>query len=252
MRFGLVQFRADKTDVEGSRRALATLAARAAVDVDLLVLPEMAPSGYTFADRAAVERVAEAPDGPTYRALADVARSHRCWVVCGFPERDGDRLFNAAMVLDPSGARVFVYRKTLLYDADVPWATPGDSGYRAFDTDAGRFGVGICMDLNDDRFLEWTASADLDAIAFPTNWVEDTESELDIHTWVYWAWRLQGQRAALVAANTWGSDAPGPTSPEGCTFTGESAVLQGGRIRGALGRTGDAVLRVTTRSRRRT
>ena len=249
MRFGLAQFRATKGDPDASRAALVALAEQAAVDADLVVLPEMAVSGYTFADRAAVARAAEAPDGETYRALARVARTNRCWLVCGFPERDADRLFNSAMVLDPSGARVFVYRKTLLYDADLPWATPGDSGYRAFDTEAGRFGVGICMDLNDDRFVAWTGSADLDAIAFPTNWVEDPNPEIEIHTWVYWAWRLEGQRAALVAANTWGTDGPSPVTPNGCTFTGESAVLQGGRIRGALGRTGDGVLRAVGRGR---
>lgn len=236
MQVGLVQFRATKADPDTSRSTLVGLAEQAAVGADLVVLPEMAVSGYQFADRAAVERVAEEVDGPTCGALAEVARTHRCWLVCGFPERDGDRLFNSALVLDPSGARVFVYRKTLLYDADLPWATPGDSGYRAFDTDAGRFGVGICMDLNDDRFLEWTAGAALDAIAFPTNWVEEKDPEHDIHTWVYWAWRMQGQRAALLAANTWGVD-------DVLSFTGESVVLKGGRVRGSLPRTGNAVLR---------
>lgn len=237
MRVGVVQYRAAKGHAEASRAELRALAERAAVDADLVVLPEMAVCGYEFADRAAVERVAELPDGPTFQALAPIARDRRCWIVCGFPERAGDRLFNAALVIDPTGARAFVYRKTLLYDADLPWATPGDSGYRAFDTEAGRFGVGICMDLNDDRFVAWTARADLDAIAFPTNWVEERDPAVEIHTWTYWAWRLQGQRAALLAANTWGADSV-------LSFTGESVVLKGGRVRGALPRTGNGVLKV--------
>jgi N-carbamoylputrescine amidase len=248
LRVGLVQFRAARTvkesarpglqPVEHQRRlaALAWLAERAAQDSDLVVLPEMAATGYVFPDRDAVAAVAEAPDGATFHSWSRIAREHRCWLVGGFPERDGDRLFNSALVLDPTGERAFVYRKTLLYDADRPWASPGDSGYRAFDTDSGRFGVGICMDLNDDAFLGWAKDASLDAIAFPTNWVD--EGTLEIPTWTYWAWRMRGLPGALLAANTWGSDG-------GFTFTGKSVILQNSRALAALPVSGNGVVRGT-------
>jgi predicted amidohydrolase len=243
MRVGAVQFRAHRTDLEGSRAALRALAERAAAGADLIVLPEMAVTGYVFADRDEAARVCEAAEGPTLAALAPIARTHGTWVVAGFPERDGDRLFNSALVIDPAGALQFVYRKTLLFDADLPWATPGDSGYRAFDTEAGRFGVGICMDLNDDRFCRWITAAQLDVVAFPTNWVEDPADPVD--TWSYWAWRLGSTGAALVAANTWGTD-------RGVQFTGASAVVQGRTVRAHLPREGDGVLQcqVSSSSRR--
>lgn len=251
MKVGLVQYRAARAPFtrgatlsraaqrDRSLTALSWLIERAAGSADLVVLPEMASTGYVFPDRAAVAEVAESPDGPTFQAWSALARQHRCWLVGGFPERDGDRLFNSALVIDPSGARVFVYRKTMLYDEDLHWATPGDSGYQAFDTDAGRFGVGICMDLNDDRFLEWAGDADLDAIAFPTNWV--ASDDMTMHTWVYWAWRMRGQRAALLAANTWGTEA-------GTTFTGESVVLHRERALAALPVAGNGVVHATVPS----
>jgi predicted amidohydrolase len=229
VRVGFVQFRARKGDLEGSRSALVALAERAAEGVDLCVLPEMAVSGYVFPDAAAVRQVAERPDGPTARALAAVARRRGCWLVAGFAEDAGDRLYNSALVFDRDGGLAFVYRKTLLYDADLPWATPGDSGYAAFDTGVGRFGVGICMDLNDDRFVAWVRGAGLRAVAFPTNWVSDDSG---VDPWAYWAWRLQGVDAALVAANTWGTD--GDTR-----FTGRSAVLRSRVIRAHLPEQGD-------------
>lgn len=235
MRLGLVQFRATKGDVPSSLRRLVALAERASHQADLVVLPEMAATGYVFPDRDAVWQVAEGPDGPTFRALSEVARRGSVWVVAGFPERCEDKLFNSAHVIAPTGERAFVYRKTLLYDADKPWAEPGDSGYRAFDTDFGRFGVGICMDLNDDAFVSWVGEAELDVLAFPTNWVADPQPIL--HTWDYWAWRMDGQRAVLAAANTWGTDGA-------VTFTGESAVIQERSVFGAAPRTGDAVVRV--------
>ncbi len=235
MRTAAVQFKATKGDVIASRRALVGLADRAGAGADLVVLPEMAATGYLFADAAAVRAVAEEPKGPTFQALAPIARAHRCHVVCGFAEVARDRLFNSALVIDPSGALAGVYRKTLLYDADLPWATPGDSGYATFD--GGRFGVGICMDLNDDRFVDWVHAARVPVVAFPTNWVEDGSN-----VWWYWSWRLLGLRTSLVAANTWGEERVGAASVE---FTGESAVLVDGVVVASGPHVGDRVVFAT-------
>ena len=90
------------------------------------------------------------------------------------------------------------------------------------------------MDLNDDAFVDWVAEANVDAVAFPTNWLD--EPEAGVSTWAYWAWRLAGQRAALLAANTWGTDG-------GLTFAGTSAVVQRGRILASLPVRGDGVVR---------
>lgn len=234
MRVRAVQFKARKGDVPSSLRALSRLATRAAEGADLVVLPEMAATGYLFDGPRSAGAAAEPADGPTLRALAPVAAAHRTWLVVGFPERDGDRLFNSALVIDPRGQLAFCYRKTLLYTADVPWAAPGDTGYRRFDTDAGSFGVGICMDLNDDRFVGWCAAEALDVVAFPTNWVDEGDD-----VWGYWAWRLRDVPAALVAANTWGEEAlAGATT----RFSGGSAVLRDRTVLAAAPKTGDGFL----------
>lgn len=235
MRVAAVQFKATKGDVPTSRTALAALAGRAADGAELVVLPEMAATGYLFVDAAAVRAVAEEPQGPTFQALAPIARARRCHVVCGFAERARDRLFNSALVIDPSGALAGVYRKTLLYEADLPWATPGDSGYAVFD--GGRFGVGICMDLNDDRFVDWVYGARVPIVAFPTNWVEQGSN-----VWWYWSSRLCGVRTSLVAANTWGVERAGASVVE---FTGESAVLVDGVVVAAGPHVGDQVVTAT-------
>ncbi|MCA9516839.1 MAG: carbon-nitrogen hydrolase family protein [Myxococcales bacterium] len=233
MRVAAVQFRADKADKAGSLARLARFAAEAAADgAELVVLPEMAATGYLFRDRAHVAPVAEAPDGDTFRALAPVAREHGAWIVAGFPEAAaGGRFFNSAVVVDPRGGLAHVYRKTLLFPADRTWCEPGDSGYVAFDTDAGRVAVGICMDMNDDRFIRWLAKAGARALAFPTNWLDQGE-----RVWEYWAWRMRPARGtAVVAANTWGRE-------ETTDFRGESAVLDDLTLRAAAPPTGDGVI----------
>ncbi len=230
MRVVAVQFRARKGDFDRSLADLCALAEPHAVGADLVVLPEMAVTGYVFPDRDAVWAVAEEADGPTCAAISRLASRHKCWMVAGFPERAGDRIFNSALVVNPAGERVFTYRKTMLYEEDLHWAEPGDSGYRRFDTDGGSFGVGICMDLNDERFIEWLVAEAPTAIAFPTNWVREGAP-----VWPYWAWRLQPVQSALVAANTWGSDGP-------ITFSGKSAVLRGLQLHAWARETGDQVI----------
>lgn len=236
MRVGVVQFQATKGDPVRSRRRLLELADRLPTDLDLLVLPEMAVTGYVFPGAAEVRAVAERPDGPTAAAVRALARRRRAWVVCGFAEDAGGRLYNSALVADRDGGLAFVYRKTLLYEADVPWATPGDSGYAAFESGAGRFGVGICMDLNDDRFVDWVRAEAPAVVAFPTNWVRSGTpfGPPEHDPWTYWAFRMDGTGATLAAANTWGTD--GAT-----TFTGRSAILEGRVLRAALPAGGDGV-----------
>lgn len=234
-----VQFKAQRPDLHHSREALVRLADQAATGSDLVVLPEMAVSGYVFPDRASVMAVAENPDGATFQALSAVAECRKAWIVAGFAEIAGDQLFNSAMVIDDTGALVFVYRKTLLYEADVCWATPGNSGYRSFDTSAGRFTVGICMDLNDAWFASWMAVAGVDVVAFPTNWVQE---EGDVHT--YWRHRLARTRAVLVAANTWGRESH-------IEFSGRSAILSRSMTHAVTGPTGDDVVRAVVSVERR-
>jgi len=247
MRVAAVQFKAREDRIAG-RAELVRAVVQAGQGRDLVVCPEMALAGYDWGSIEAVRTVAEGPDGPTARALCEAALRCGAWVVCGFPERDADRVFNSALVIDPSGVVRFVYRKTLLFEADEGWASPGDSGYRGFDTDSGRFGVGICMDLNDDRFLQWCAEERLDGIALPTNWVQE-EGEM----WDYWRWRLhQGwpeelgvehgmpSRArvdgVLIGANSYGMEGE-------YRLRGQSAVLGWRGVYGAAPERGDAVVR---------
>ncbi len=229
MRVAAVQYKAPKGDKSAALREIESLV-RLAPPTDLVVLPELAATGYLFDDRAHVTTIAENPDGELFQLLSKLAAERRCWMVCGFVERAADRLFNSALVVQPDGTLAFTYRKTLLFDADVPWASPGDSGYRVFTTDAGTFTVGICMDLNDDQFTDWCRESNPHAIAFPTNWIEEGEP-----TWPYWAWRLEGYPGALVAANTWGPERE-------VTFSGKSAVLQRLVIRAAAPAEGNRVI----------
>ncbi len=196
---------------------------------DVLVCPELATTGYVWRDRAALLPHAEPAEGPTFAALAEVARAHGMWIVCGYPERAGDLLYNAALVISHTGTLVDSYRKVLLFREDLHWSEPGDHRLLCT-TPFGTLATGICMDLNDPGFTRFLARRQPDVVAFCTNWVDQGERV----EW-YWRERLAGVRGLFVAADSWGDD-------EGIRFYGRSGVLRGGRTLLQLGPNGDGLI----------
>ena len=122
--------------------------------LDLLLLPEMAFTGYCFESRDEIQPFCEdASTGPTAIWCREQAKRRNCVVVCGFPERAADgRLFNSLLVADRRGEVVHVYRKHFLFTTDETWAEEGPGFSRKEIPGLGRCAFGICMDLNPRKF----------------------------------------------------------------------------------------------------
>ena len=88
-----------------------------AAGADLVVLPELWPSGYDTASlRGDVAASAQPVPGPRTRALGALARDLRMWVFAGsLPEVHEGRIYNTAVVFDRQGALVAQHRKVHLY-----------------------------------------------------------------------------------------------------------------------------------------
>ena len=157
-------------DLDGNRvRALAALDAAAGAGARIVVLPELAASGYVFRDADEARALAEPPGGPTLTGWAERAAAHDLVVVGGFAEDGGDALYNSAALVDASGVRA-VYRKVHLWDRESLVFTPGDEPPAVVDTPHGRLGVMVCYDL---EFPEWVRAAALhgtELLCVPTNW----------------------------------------------------------------------------------
>jgi predicted amidohydrolase len=236
MEFAAVQFKAVKGDWTASAEKLTSLIAEQATGAALIVCPEMALTGYVFADKESARAVAElSTEGPTFDLASEIARKQMAYVVLGYPEATPDgRLYNSAMILGPSGDLVFNYRKRLLYDADRTWALPGDTPYPLIDTPFGRMTCGICMDLNDGRFVDFLFDSGAELIAFPTNWLDQGFDVLE-----YWRWRLAGHPSWLIAGNTYGVE-------DGIAFRGRSAILHpSGQAVATAPPSGDKVIRAS-------
>jgi predicted amidohydrolase len=84
--------------------------------------------------------------GPATAALSERARRHRIWVCAGLSEREGDRIYNSAVLIDRNGHLVGKYRKTHLPIQEVEAGfTPGRE-LPVFDTEFGKIGMLICHD----------------------------------------------------------------------------------------------------------
>jgi predicted amidohydrolase len=139
---------------------------------ELWVLPELATSGYLFEDRAELLTWAEeVPEGPSIRKLRKLARSLNSALIAGFPEQDGDDIFNSAVVINALGGILGVYRKIQLFDREKSVFTPGDRPPQVWDISDAKVGVMICFDWIFPEITRSLALQGADIIAHPANLV---------------------------------------------------------------------------------
>jgi predicted amidohydrolase len=143
----------------------------AARGANLVVLPELANTGYVFKSRQEAFQLAEEiPAGPTVAAWSACAALVYLHLVCGITERQGAKLYNSAVVIGPSGY-IGTYRKVHLWNEENLYFEPGDLGFPVFHTPIGRIGVAICYDGWFPETYRLLALQGADIVCVPTNWV---------------------------------------------------------------------------------
>jgi N-carbamoylputrescine amidase len=152
-------------------RTLELIDEAASRGVELLVLPELCNSGYVFESKEEAESLAEeVPGGPTVKAWLERCAARGLTLVAGIAERDGDALYNSAVVVGPGGF-LGTYRKLHLWDQENRWFTPGNRGVPIFDAPVGRIAAIICYDGWFPECYRVAALAGADVVCVPTNWV---------------------------------------------------------------------------------
>lgn len=141
--------------------------------VDVLVLPELAFTGYNFPSRSAIEPYLEptpktaAKEGISTEWARATSQRLGCHTLVGYPEFDAstNKIYNSAVFTSPQGDVLFNYRKRFLYQADEVWgASEGPDGskgpstfpsfgpFKSLANGKIKVQVGICMDLNPYKF----------------------------------------------------------------------------------------------------
>ncbi|MFJ3924441.1 carbon-nitrogen hydrolase family protein [Streptomyces sp. NPDC090022] len=169
LRTALLQSSGRLGDVAENLKALDEAAGRAAQrGAGLLVTSEMFLTGYAL-EIEDVARLAEQADGMSARAIGDIARRHGLAVLYGYPERDGESVYNSAQLIGPDGTALANYRKTHLFGCFEQDAfTPGDTPVVQADLNGLRIGLMICYDVEFPENVRAHALAGTDLLLVPT------------------------------------------------------------------------------------
>ncbi|MDF3838502.1 nitrilase family protein [Cupriavidus basilensis] len=152
-------------------RSLQMIEEAAAAGAALVVLPELANSGYVFHSRDEAFALAEPlPGGACASGWIEAARRLGIHIVAGIAERDGNRLYNSALVAGPDGY-LGSYRKLHLWGDEHLFFESGNLGLPIFDTRIGRLAVAICYDGWFPEVYRLLAMQGADIVCMPTNWV---------------------------------------------------------------------------------
>lgn len=212
MRVGYYQFapRFGKVSENLERVASALNGASA----DIIVLPELAFTGYSFRDRAELAFLAEDPaESPTLEKLGQLCRNNGFFLVTGFAEKSGTRIFNSALLIGPDGL-ASTYRKLHLFDSEKACFDPGDRHPEPVEIPGATIGMMVCFDWAFPEVARSLAIQGTDLLCHPSNLVL---------TWCQQAMLTRCLENAVfaVTANRHGTEVRARGS---LSFTGQSQI----------------------------
>lgn len=146
-------------------------AARAAAQgADVIVLPELATSGYVFHDLAEAQSRAESLDGDTVNLFRELSLRHGAVVVAGFCEAStGERPYNSLVVVD-GGEVLALYRKTHLWGREKLVFAAGSELPPVVKTRVGMLAAMICYDLEFPEMVRDVSVRGAQIVIGPSNW----------------------------------------------------------------------------------
>ena len=201
----------------------------------IVLLPELFERPY-FCQQRRYDFLAfasQVSENPAVIRMQRVAAELGVVIPVSFYERDGNRQYNSVAMIDADGSMLGVYRKTHIpddhYYQEKFYFSPGDTGFRVFQTRFGRVGIGICWDQWFPEAARAMALLGADIILYPT--AIGSEPILGVDSMPHWRRTMQGHAAAnilpVAAANRVGEERVLPCPENGgqtsaLTFYGSS------------------------------
>ncbi|TAN61745.1 acyltransferase, partial [bacterium] len=143
----------------------------AALDADIVVLPELFSTGYQFKSAAeALKYGDDAVSGYAASALSAVAKEKGVFISAGIAERYKGKAYNSAILVGPSGF-IGVYRKAHLFWHEKNIFAPGNTAFKVYDIGLARVGMMICFDWVFPEVMRTLALKGADVILHPSNLV---------------------------------------------------------------------------------
>lgn len=204
---------------------------------NLILLPELFERPYFCQEKRYdyYDYALPLTENPAVRRFQAVAGELGVVIPVSFYERDVQRLFNSIAMIDADGSILGVYRKTHIPDdhfyQEKFYFTPGDTGFKVFETRFGTIGVGICWDQWFPETARAMAVKGAELLFYPT--AIGSEPILECDSMPHWRRAMQGHAAAnlmpVIAANRIGTEEVVPCEENGgqrsaLTFYGSSFI----------------------------
>lgn len=198
-------------------------------EADLVILPELASTGYNFGDPEMAFALAGKPLASRYvDMLAGMASGNNQCIVSGFNELHEGRIYNSSLLITPDGLKG-IYRKMHLFMHEKEYFTPGTGGLCVYDTGFCRIGMQICFDYLFPEPWRILAQQGAELICHPSNLLTRNATKV-----------LPGlalmNRVYIATANRTGTEGE-------LTFNGGSTLLDpGGEVLAKAGPAGEELL----------
>ncbi len=212
MKIGFYQFSPDFGNIQKNREKM--YSALKNKRADIIVLPELATSGYFFTSHKEIEDLSEPVPGPTtdkFSALSGKTGTH---FVIGIPEKTGTGIYNSAVMIGPDGIEL-VYRKAHLFSEEKMYFTPGNS-FDSIEINGVQIGLLVCFDHMFPEAARTLALKGVQIICHPSNLVLPEYGQLTTRV------RALENKVFWVLANRFGKETKGERK---LTYTGESQIV---------------------------
>jgi predicted amidohydrolase len=206
---GFIQFQPILGEPETNISKLSVLLKQASV-ANLIVIPELANSGYNFESKKQANELAEEISKSVFvEFLIAEARKNNSFIVSGINESDNDKLYNSSVLVGPKGL-VGKYRKIHLFLNEFDFFERGDIGLPVFDIGFCKIGMLICFDWIFPEVWRILALKGAEIICHPSNLVLPyAQQAVPVHGMI--------NRTFNITANRYGTE-------RDITFSGKSII----------------------------
>ena len=251
-----IQMKCDLEHKKNLQKAEQMIRKAAAEGTNIILLPELFEREY-FCQQRRYDFYSYARTVEESEAVAmgvRLAKELGVVLPISFYERDVNNLYNSIACIDGDGTILGVYRKTHIQDdhyyQQKYYFTPGDTGFKVFDTAYGKVGVGICWDQWFPETARCMAVQGAEILLYPT--AIGSEPILNVDSSGHWRRVMQGHAAAnlipVAAANRIGTETVTPCEENGgqsssLTFYGSSFIADAtGELVASAGRDTEEIL----------
>lgn len=218
-----VQMKCSKSVEKNIAHAEELVRQAAAKGAEIVLLPELFERPYFCQERRYeyYEYAQTAEENPAVRHFSRVAAELGIVIPVSFYEKEVNNTYNSVAVLDADGKNLGIYRKTHIpddhYYQEKFYFTPGNTGFKVFDTRYGKIGIGICWDQWFPETARCMALMGAEILLYPT--AIGSEPILECDSMPHWRRCMQGHAAMnlmpVIAANRIGREEVKPCVENG-------------------------------------